>query len=138
MRALKSYLIGTNTIEEALNRDLPCLANLANDDIRRGSSLNAAEHYHRRLSKALANSNRRYMITELREVVLSTIAERGILKPTMATSYEFQSLRAKADDLQDNFSGLLSHLSQNDPEVDKFEASGTSHYPSKPYKVVRV
>ncbi|KAF2495257.1 hypothetical protein BU16DRAFT_385275 [Lophium mytilinum] len=110
-------------IEEELDRGLTRLANLANDDFQNDSSVTAADHYHRRLSRLISHANRRYVITHLGEAIPSaTMAERGNLadvRPTMVTNYEFQNLRSKVRDIQNIFSALLAHTGKNDNEVDK-------------------
>lgn len=119
-----------DTIEEDMDRDLTRLANLANDDFQRDPSLTAADHYHRRLLKLLSSANRKYMITELGEAVVSTMAERGSLasvKPTnMVTNYEFQNLRRKVGDMETIFMGLLSRLAKDgDKELDRLSQQFT-------------
>lgn len=106
-------------IEGDLDRDFVRLANLANDDFQRDPSTTAADHYHRRLLKLLSNSNRKYIITELGEAVVSTMAERGSLakvKPNMVTNYEFQILKRKVGDVESVLTTLLTLLAKGGDE----------------------
>lgn len=106
-------------IEGDLDRDFVRLANLANDDFQRDPSITAADHYHRRLLKLLSNSNRKYIITELGEAVVSTMAERGSLakvKPNMVTNYEFQILKRKVGDVESVLTTLLTLLAKGGDE----------------------